>query len=304
MRVVRTTQPQTQGPDISKSLFNPNINNSQITNEKQISLIKDSKEVEKFNLAESHLPGDPTQELQNNIPEEDVSVFPNSSKITANKMYLEIHYKTKLVYNNENQGALATKAILLCAKTIISNETNSILSIKQKNAPRLLIPPRSKKPIYAFVGENGKNKLFSVALLDKRAMFKSRVRVDLNNGGSVSMVLLEEGGKRLKIARVEMLIEDEYNFVKVEDRTFKNDMIVTNKLGTAVRITQVKQAAGFCWELESGQSKEVAWLDPYNHKKLKVEFLHPDYEIQKDEHEGKILLYWLYGEICLINILK
>lgn len=275
--------------DLTKSLFNPGIGNSQVGEDNQI---QDSK----FNLAESHIPGDPNQEMQNAPIENDVSIFPNSEKITANKMYLEVHYKTKLVYNNENKGALATKAILLCAKTIVSNETDNFLSIKQKHAPRLLIPPRSKKPLYTFVGENGKNKLFSVALLDNAKMFKSRVRVDFNNGGSVSMVLLEEGGKNHKIARVEMLIEDEYNFVKVEDRTNKKDMIVTNKLGSAVRISQVKQAGDFCWELKPGRSKEVAWLDPYNHKKLKVEFLHPDYEVEDDEEESisnifKIFIY-------------
>lgn len=200
-------------------------------------------------------------------------MFPSSKKITTNKMYLEIGYKISLVYSQENKGALATKVIHLCPKTIISNETEYLLVVKQTKSENISLDPHSKKPIYAFVGENGKNKLFKISLIEKEQVFQSSVEVDFNKGGSISLIMMSKNKKHWKIVRVEMLIEDSYMFVKVSDRTGKKDMIIKNNIDYPIRIFQAKHNQVFRQVLNPGEIKEMAWVDPYKDQKIKAEIL-------------------------------
>jgi hypothetical protein len=255
----------------------PKVSNREITNITQSmfpGVGKDSQPskmtIENSNLEESKIADALSQsKIDVNYHE----IFPSSSKITANKMYLEIGYKVSLVYSDENKGALATKVIHLCPKTIISNETEYLLLVRQKKAENIGLNPHSKKPIYAFVGENGKNKLFNISLIENDEIFKSSVEVDFNKGGSISLIMISKDKKRWKIVRVEMLIEDSYMFVKVSDRTGKNDMIIKNNIKEPIRIFQHKYREVFSQVLFPGEVKEMAWVNPYEHQKIKTEIL-------------------------------
>ena len=200
-------------------------------------------------------------------------IFPNSQNIMAKKMYLEIGHKVSLVYSNENKGTIATKVIHLCPKTIVSNETEFELSIKQKEADYIYLEPGTKKPIFAFVGEGGKDKFFQMAVKQDLEIFTSRVDIDFNKGGTISLIMLNRDKNRWKVVRIEMLIEDSYMFVKVSDRTNKKDMIIKNNLKDTIRIYQVKQKENFSQILLSGEVKEMSWVDPYADKKIKFEIL-------------------------------
>ena len=200
-------------------------------------------------------------------------MFPSSKSITASKMYLEIGYKISLVYSKENKGALATKVIHLCPKTIISNETEYLLVVRQKKSESVGLLPHSKKPIYAFVGENGKNKLFHIMLIENEETFRSPVEVDFNKGGSISLIMMSPDKKQWKIVRVEMLIEDSYMFVKVTDRTGMKDMVIRNNIEQPIRIFQYRHCEEFSQVLLPGEVKEMAWVDPYQHQKIKTEIL-------------------------------
>lgn len=226
--------------------------------------------MENSRIADSQLPQDLSESaVETNFHE----MFPSSSKIKASKMYLEIGYKVSLVYSQENRGALATKVVHLCPKTIVSNETDFLLSIRQKNSESIGLSPESKKPIYAFVGENGKNKMFRVSLKEDEETYNSKVEVDFNKGGSISLIMMNVRKNKWKIIRVEMLIEDSYMFVKVSDRTGKKDMIIRNNIEEPIRIFQHKHREDFNQVLLPGEVKEMAWVNPYKDQKIKTEIL-------------------------------
>jgi vacuolar protein sorting-associated protein 13A/C len=104
-------------------------------------------------------------------------------------------------------------------------------------------------------------------------VFKSSVEVDFNKGGSISLIMISKDKKRWKIVRVEMLIEESYMFVKVSDRTGKNDMIIKNNIQEPIRIFQHKYREVFTQVLFPGEIKEMAWVNPYEHQKIKTEIL-------------------------------
>jgi vacuolar protein sorting-associated protein 13A/C len=226
--------------------------------------------IENSKIGESQIPGDLTaSRIEENFHE----MFPSSDKIKTNKMYLEIGYKVSLVYSKENKGALATKVVHLCPKTIVSNETDYMLIVQQKNSEKIGLSPESKKPIYAFVGENGKNKLFKISLVEDNERYQSKVEVDFNKGGSISLIMMNDAKNKWKIVRVEMLIEDSYMFVKVSDRTGKEDMIIKNNIDEPIRIYQHKYREDFSQVLMPGEIKEMAWVNPYKDQKIHTEIL-------------------------------
>jgi vacuolar protein sorting-associated protein 13A/C len=183
-------------------------------------------------------------------------------------MSLEIGYQADYL---ENRIGFGIKTFLLCAKTVVVNQSSNNLIIFQKESYTLEIEPFRRKPIYIFRGKNAKDKMFNIQMEKEGVVYSSKVPVDFNSFGSLSIYLLNENVNKYIILRIEVMIEKGYTFIKFEDRTDKRDLVFKNNLGITVCIFQKKFADSWYVVLGPREEGEISWVDPYKTKELTIQ---------------------------------